>query len=296
MLPTLPETTKVFVSQAMQHSTPEKVHTERMEIMTKLQKLYPETNFILIDQYDIQDPPEWESKTPRGIRWARLARSIDMMADADLIVFTYDAIDYNQTGILAPGCMSEHTVASKYQNEYPNEYFIMYEYQLDYELECRDVPQFTQNIIECVKDDIEIYNILVKYHRYWCKLISVVKKHMPDINLSDFLVNDTRTDWVLEYSSPGSMSICCSLNKCVVVDDLFVDGGAFFEFSIFIPMNVPGTTDANIIIRSYYYDDRDNGIRVYSRTDSEFPIIKEMFDELKETCDLFRYNSLEDII
>lgn len=279
MLPTLPETTKVFVSQAMQHSTPEKVHTERMQIIAKLQKLYPETNFILIDQYDIQDPPEWESKTPRGIRWARLARSIDMMADADLIVFTYDAIDYNQTGILAPGCLSEHTVASKYQNEYPNEYFIMYEYQLDYELECRDVPQFTQNIIECVKADIERYN------RYWCKLISVVKKHMPDINLSDFLVNDTSTNWVLEYSSPSSMSIVASLNKGVVVDEPDYDGGAFFEFSIFIPMNVPGTTDANIIIRSYYYDDRDNGIRVYSWTDSEFPIIKEMFDDLKEVCD-----------
>lgn len=279
MLPTLPETTKVFVSQAMQHSTPEKVHTERMEIMTKLQKLYPETNFILIDQYDIQDPPEWESKTPRGIRWARLARSIDMMADADLIVFTYDAIDYNQTGILAPGCLSEHTVASKYQNEYPNEYFIMYEYQLDYELECRDVPQFTQNIIECVKADIERYN------RYWCKLISVVKKHIPDINLSDFLVNDTSSNWVLEYSS-GSMSICCSLNKCVVIDEPDYDGGAFFEFSIFIPMNdVHESTNANIIIRSFYYNDEVNGIRVYSLTDSELPIIKEMFNELKDVCE-----------
>ena len=279
MLPKLPETTQVFVSQAMQHSTPEKVHTERMQIIAKLQKLYPDTNFILIDQYDIQDPPEWESKTPRGIRWARLARSIDMMADADLIVFTYDAIDYNQTGILAPGCLSEHTVASKYQNEYPNEYFIMYEYQLDYELECRDVPQFTQNIIECVKDDIERYN------RYWCKLISVVKKHMPDINLSDFLVNDTSTKWVLEYSS-GSMSIVASLSKCVVVDEPDYDGGAFFEFSIFIPMNdVPGTTDANIIIRSYYRDDLVNGIRVYSYTDSEVPYVKEMFDELTEVCE-----------
>ena len=152
MLPKLPETTQVFVSQAMQHSTPEKVHTERMQIIAKLQKLYPETNFILIDQYDIQDPPEWESKTPRGIRWARLARSIDMMADADLIVFTNDALDYNQTGILAPGCLSEHTVASKYQNEYPNEYFIMYEYQLDYELINHDLPQFNDNINESVSN------------------------------------------------------------------------------------------------------------------------------------------------
>ena len=180
----------------------------------------------------------------------------------------------------APGCLSEHTVASKYQNEYPNEYQIMYEYQLDYELECRDEPQFIQNIIECVKDDIERYN------RYWCKLISIVKKHMPDINLSDFLVNDTGTNWVLEYSSPSSMSIVVSLNKCVVIDEPDYDGGAFFEFSIFIPMNdVSGTADANIIIRSYYCDDGDNGIRVYSWTDAEVPIIKEMFDELKEACE-----------
>ena len=274
MLPTLPETTHVFVSQAMQHSTPEKVHTERMQIIAKLQKLYPDHEFVLIDQYDIQDPPEWESKTPRGIRWARLARSIDMMADADIIVFTYDAIDYNQTGILAPGCMSEHTVASKYQNEYPNEYFIMYEYQLDYELECRDVPQFTQNIIECVKDDIEIYN------RYWCKLISVVKKHMPDINLSDFLINDTNTDWVLEYSSPGSMSITASLSKLTLIGSPD-DNDELFEFSISIPMNAPGTTNAHIIIRSYC---GGNGIRVYGCTDTDVPFVKEMFDELKEVC------------
>ena len=117
MLPTLPETTRVFVSQAMQHSTPEKVHNERDGIMEKLKKLYPNNEFILIDQYDIQDPPEWESKSPRGIRWARLARSIDMMADADLIVFTNDALDYNQTGVLAPGCLSEHKVATEYHNE-----------------------------------------------------------------------------------------------------------------------------------------------------------------------------------
>lgn len=278
MLPTLPETTKVFVSQSMQHSTPEKVHAERDSIMEKLKKLYPDNEFILIDQYDIKDPPEWESKSPRGIRWARLARSIDMMADADLIVFTYDAIDYNQTGVLAPGCLSEHKVATEYQNEYPNEYFIMYEYQLDYELECRDVPQFTQNIIECVKADIE------KYNRYWCKLISVVKKHMPDLDINDFLVNDSTNEWVLEYSSPGSMSILASLNKCVVIDEPDYDGGAFFEFIISIPMNAPGTTSSSIIIRSYYYDDMVNGIRVHECTDSEVPFVKDMFNELKEVC------------
>lgn len=279
MLPTLPETTKVFVSQAMQHSTPEKVHAEREEIMEKLKKLYPDHEFVLIDQYDIQDPPEWKSKTPRGIRWARLARSIDMMADADLIVFTYDAIDYNQTGILAPGCLSEHTVASKYQNEYPNEYFIMYEYQLDYELINHDLPQFNDNIIECVKADIERYN------RYWCKLISVVKNHMPDINLSDFLVNDSTNEWVLEYSSPGSMSILASLNKCVVIDEPDYDGGAFFEFIVSIPMNAPGTSSAHITIRSYYYDDMVNGIRVIECTESDVPFVKEMFNDLKEVCD-----------
>lgn len=274
MLPTLPETTKVFVSQAMQHSTPEKVHSERDGIMEKLKKLYPDNEFILIDQYDIKDPPEWESKSPRGIRWAKLARSIDMMSEADLIVFTYDAIDYNQTGVIAPGCLSEHKVASEYQNEYPNEYFIMYEYQLDYELECRDVPQFTQNIIECVKDDIE------KYNRYWCKLISVVKKHMPDINLSDFLVNDTDTDWVLDYSSPGSMSIVATLSKLAIIGAPDNDDDALFEFSISIPMNALGLTNAHIIIRSCCND----GIRVYGCADTEVPIIKEMFDELKEVC------------
>jgi len=279
MLPVLKHSTqKVFVSQAMQHSTPEKVHAEREEIMEKLKKLYPNNEFILIDQYDIQDPPEWESKSPRGIRWARLARSIDMMADADLIVFTNNALDYNQTGILAPGCMSEHAVASKYQNEYPNEYKIMYEYQLDYELTSIDVPQFNVNIIECVKADIDRYN------RYWCELISVVKKHMPDIDMNDFLINDTVSNWVLEYSL-GSMSIVVSLNKCVVTHDICYDDGAFFEFSIFIPTNdVPGTTYANIIIRSYYRDDLVNGIRVHECTDTKVPIIKDMFDELKEVC------------
>lgn len=281
MLPTLPETTKVFVSQAMQHSTPEKVHAERDSIMEKLKKLYPENEFILIDQYDIKDPPEWESKSPRGIRWARLARSIDMMADADLIVFTNDALDYNQTGLVAPGCMSEHTVAFRYQDEYPNEYSILYEYQLDYELDCRDIPQFTQNIIECVKADIE------KYNRYWCKLISVVKKHMPDLDINDFLIKDTSNSWVLEYSS-NSMSIVASLSKCVVIDEPDYDGGEFFEFVVAINPSCFGwkpTTPTEIIIRSYYIDDRDNGIRVDDCSDNEIPLIKEMFDDLKEVCE-----------
>lgn len=292
MLPTLPETTTVFVSQAMQHSTPEKVHNEREEIMEKLKKLYPNNEFILIDQYDIQDPPEWESKSPRGIRWARLARSIDMMSEADLIVFTNDALDYNQTGILAPGCMSEHTVASKYQNEYPNEYFIMYEYQLDYELINHDLPQFKDNIIECVKADIERYN------RYWCELISVVKKNMPDLDMNDFLINDSSDRWVLEYSS-GSMSIVASLSKCVVIDEPDYDGGAFFEFSISINPSVfvwQSTSSTEIVIKSYYIDDRDNGIRVYSWTDTEMPLIKEMFDELKEVCNRETYTDKRNII
>lgn len=215
-----------------------------------------------------------------------------MMSEADLIVFTNDALDYNQTGILAPGCMSEHTVASKYQNEYPNEYFIMYEYQLDYELINHDLPQFKDNIIECVKADIERYN------RYWCELISVVKKNMPDLDMNDFLINDSSDRWVLEYSS-GSMSIVASLSKCVVIDEPDYDGGAFFEFSISINPSVfvwQSTSSTEIVIKSYYIDDRDNGIRVYSWTDTEMPLIKEMFDELKEVCNRETYTDKRNII
>ena len=49
-------------------------------------------------------------------------------------------------------------------------------------------------------------------------------------------------------------------------------------------MNAPGTSSAHITIRSYYYDDMVNGIRVIECTDTEVPFVKDMFNELKEVC------------
>lgn len=274
MIKQLPKDCKLFISQSMQHSTAEKIKAERDHVLEMLKELYPNTNFTLIEQCYVKDPESWKDKNPRELRWARLGRSIEMMATANLIVFVDNGIDTD----IAPGCKSELTVALEYQKEYPNDYFIMHEYQLEYELSYQKAPQFSQNIIECVKSDIDRYN------KYWYALISVVKKHLPDIDLDDFLITDTENDWVLDYSSPGSISITASLDKCVLIDQPDYDDGEFFKFGIEIPINVLDIESARIIIRSFYRDDIVNGIKVYECTNSSVPFIKEMFEELKAVC------------
>ena len=263
---------KVFVSQAMQHSTPEKVHAEREEIMEKLKKLYPNNEFILIDQYDIQDPPEWESKSPRGIRWARLGRSIEMMSHADIIVFTETALDGN-----APGCASEFTVATRYRNEYPLEYYIIMEKELnDYLKKSDEASAFYRNIINCVDADIK------EYDDYFNEIIAVLNEYIP-IDFKGAYVNDTDTEWYIErVFSP--YYICAELSKCTVIDEADYDGGGFFKFVFESGYEEKDTS--RIIIKSFN-DGTSKGLKVdeYYLTDSISSNDKKIFEALKEACE-----------
>lgn len=268
------EIVKVFISQSMQHSTPEKVHYERNEIMKILRDLYPTTEFILIDQYDIEDPEEWKNKDARALRWARLARSIEMMGDANLIVFVDEAI----SGLLAPGCLAELTVAEKYQQEYQGQYEIVKYSELLKEHTTRNMNlQFLDNIMNCVHYDI------AKYQNYFSELINIVKKYLH-IDLDDFYVNDTETEWYVEYSSTQSPHwyACAELSKNVLVDSPDYDNGEFFTFVFETGTEADG--ESSITIKSYNNGETE-GLKVVDYKIHENYKYNEIIKALKEACE-----------
>lgn len=273
MLPVLKHSTqKVFVSQAMQHSTSERVHKERDAIIDKLRRAYPNCTFELIDQYHVAEPVEWKSKSPRELRWARLGRSIEMMSHADIIVFTETALDGN-----APGCASEFTVATRYRNEYPLEYYIIMEKELnDYLKKSDEASAFYRNIINCVDADIK------EYDDYFNEIIAVLNEYIP-IDFKGAYVNDTDTEWYIERSfSP--YYICAELSKCTVIDEADYDGGGFFKFVFESGYEEKDTS--RIIIKSFN-DGTSKGLKVdeYYLTDSISSKDKKIFEALKEACE-----------
>lgn len=108
---------KLFISQSMQHSTPEEVMRVRERIFSIVKDAYPGETFELIDQYNVEDNPVWKDMDPRALRWTRLAHSIIMMGQADLIVFDDESLKGN-----APGCNAEYAIAKEYHKEYPDSY------------------------------------------------------------------------------------------------------------------------------------------------------------------------------
>ena len=262
---------KVFVSQAMQHATPDEVHKERDGIMSKLKQIYPEHEFELIEQYHVAEPAEWKDKTPRELRWARLARSIDMMSSADIIVFADSAM---LSGI-APGCKAERTVATEYKNEYPDgEYHIINEWDLNKYIREKGLNPFYTNIMECVKYDTKMF---VEYYE---ELINIVRRFIP--LKSDPTVNDTENCWYVEYVELP-WYICAELSKCCIVDEEDYDNGEFFRFVFEYGYGVDETS--KIVIKSYN-NGQTKGIKVdeYKLSpDKTIPIA--LFESLKEVCD-----------
>lgn len=265
---------KVFISQSMQHSTPDKVYHERNEIMRILRELYPTTEFILIDQYDIEDPKEWKNKDARALRWARLARSIEMMGDAKLIVFVDEAI----TGLIAPGCLAELTVAEKYQHEYQGQYEIVKYSELLKEHTMRNMnTQFLDNIMSCVQLDV------AKYQNYFSEIMNIIKKHLH-IDLDDFYVNDTETEWYVEYGSTRSPHwyVCAELSKSVLIDPPDYDGGEFFTFIFETGTEADG--ESSITIKSYNNGETE-GLKVVDYKIHENYKYNEIIKALNEACE-----------
>ena len=261
---------KVFVSQAMQHATPDQVHKERDQIMSNLKLVYPEHKFELIEQYHVAEPADWKDKTPRELRWARLARSIDMMSSADIIVFAESFMN-----TFAAGCQAEHTVAMAYKAEYDtDEYYVIHANELDRYIKDKGLNPFYTNILECVKYDTKMF---VDYYE---ELINIVRRFIP--LKSDTTVNDTENCWYVEYVElPYYFS--AELSKCCIIDEEDYDNGEFFRFVFEYGYGVDETS--KIVIKSYN-NGQTKGLKVDEyklSSDKTIPIA--LFESLKEVCD-----------
>lgn len=100
---------KVFISQPMKNKTTEQIKEERQYIVKILQELGFE---ILNNIFDI------ETKGDERIYY--LGKSIELLAEADLIIF----MDINSNG-----CRIEYEVARTYNKKYTNNINIFKEYQ-----------------------------------------------------------------------------------------------------------------------------------------------------------------------
>ena len=263
---------KVFISQAMQHATPEQVHRERDGIIRKLRQVYPEHEFEMIEQYHVAEPAEWKDKSPRELRWARLARSIDMMSHADIIVFAESMMTTT-----SPGCQAEHTVAMSYKTEYdPDEYVVIHEAKLNRYIKEKDINMLHKNIIDCVEYDIKIFT------EYFDELISIINRFIPLNDIDNITVNDTTDCWYIERSF-HPYYFCAELRKCCVIDEEDYDNGEFFTFVFEFGYKEKDTS--RIIIKSFN-DGKTKGLKLheYSLSDNTtIPIT--LFEALKEACE-----------
>lgn len=94
---------KVFISMPMRGKSVEEIVKTRSQIFKKVKKDFPEDKLELLDQIIEEDCPL--KGRDAGIWY--LAKSIEIMAEADLIVFA-------QNWYLAPGCLSEKFIAENY--------------------------------------------------------------------------------------------------------------------------------------------------------------------------------------
>lgn len=89
---------KLFISQPMANRTEEEIKFEKEKIIEEVRKIYGDID--VIDSY-IEDSPEDAS----GIWY--LAKSIEMLDEADIVYFAYG-------WQLNRGCIIEHEVCKRY--------------------------------------------------------------------------------------------------------------------------------------------------------------------------------------
>lgn len=278
-LPTDKKDIKVFVSQSMQHSTAEKVMKERQIIMCYLKTLYPGYDFTLINQYSLKDKEDWKDKSPRGRRWACLGRSIEMMADADLIVFMQDAI---VPGSNAPGCSVEWAVAQEYMVEYPGEYSITTDKIL------RDEIHIRKNTIKESFGTVLTHIIAVdfdKYYGYFRELINVVMEQNEWVKDNEFEWNDNNHTYYGDMVDDDFI-ISVELSKEFTTIDGAKDLGNMFAFTFESKPTEPGVY-SYITIRSIDTDEH-TGLYIdtanFSDDDKQIHVFKALMDyvELKK--------------
>lgn len=94
---------KVFISMPMRGESTEEIVKTRSQIFEQVKKDFPEDKLELLDQIIEEDCPFKGSDA--GIWY--LAKSIEIMAEAELVVF---APHWH----LAPGCRAEKFIAESY--------------------------------------------------------------------------------------------------------------------------------------------------------------------------------------
>lgn len=94
---------KVFISMPMRGKSTEEIVKTRSQIFEQVKKDFPEDKLELLDQIIEEDCPFKGSDA--GIWY--LAKSIEIMAEAELVVF---APHWH----LAPGCRAEKFIAESY--------------------------------------------------------------------------------------------------------------------------------------------------------------------------------------
>lgn len=287
-LPTDKKDIKVFVSQSMQHSTAEKVMKERQIILCYLMTLYPGYNFKLINQYSLKDKEEWKDKSLRGRRWACLGRSIEMMADADLIVFMQDAI---MPGSNAPGCSVEWQVAQAYMEEYPGDYSITTDKIL------RDEIHIRKNVVKESFNTILNHIIAAdfdKYYAFFRELISVVMEQTELVD-NEFEWNDNARVYYGDMVDDDYI-ISVELSKDFVLYDGTKDLGNIFAFTFESKTTDPESANPYITIRSIDTDEH-TGVYIdgsnFSDDDKHINVFKALTEyvELKKE-DIKEFNEV----
>ena len=99
-------TKKIFIAQPMNEVPTEEVEKRRNELMN-IAKRYMEKDGITVEFIDQFHLPE----IPNGQRLHYLGRSIQLLADADLVVFSRD---YKN----AKGCIIEKEICDRYGIKY----------------------------------------------------------------------------------------------------------------------------------------------------------------------------------
>lgn len=94
----------IFISQVMNNKTENEIKEERDAAIDRLKVLYKGTEFKILESYFKY---EWVNDNYKNKPLKFLSKSIDMMANADLVVFIGDWKN-------ARGCRVEHLCAQSY--------------------------------------------------------------------------------------------------------------------------------------------------------------------------------------
>lgn len=96
---------KIFISQGMKDKSPEQIKSERKRAMEYAKSMFEDAEEL--DTYFKNFKPKSEEGTV-GYRLEFLAKSINAMKDADLVIFLSGWENFN-------GCVVEHTTAVEYE-------------------------------------------------------------------------------------------------------------------------------------------------------------------------------------